>query len=109
MEPTTNNIDRERSVRAISTPDWRKHAIDPRWHLGGEAGGSFVTRCNGRWAIDETIATIERPPYLERCDACERSRIDVVRIEAGLAELERNAPANYDWASAHEFDLGGEG
>lgn len=37
----------------------------------------------------------------------ERLRVDRMRVEQGLAEL-RNAPTHEDYASAHEFDFGGE-
>lgn len=107
MEPTTNHIDRKRSVHADPTPDWRRHPKSVPWHFGAESSGSFVTWCSGRWPIGEEIATSDRPPYLDRCDRCERSRIDVVRIEIGLRELERNAPPHYDWPGSYE--LGGEG
>lgn len=76
---------------------WRRHnaSRDSKWHAGDEVIGSFVTQCNGRWSIsDELAGEVEHsdsPPQDERCEVCQRARIDIVRVEQGLRELRESA------------------
>jgi len=92
---------------------WRRHKVGSEWHTGSELGGSFVTHCRGRWPLsDEQAGEVERsesPPQAERCETCQRARIDVMRVEQGLRELRESS--TYDWPRARGvfgFDLGGE-
>lgn len=88
---------------------WGRHSGDSRWHVVGEpVGDAIPTSCNGRWpSNDEDVTYVSNPPHVERCEACQRTRIDITRIEQGLAELAANATHD-EWPSAHDFDLGGE-
>lgn len=92
---------------------WRRHSGDSDFHLGREDRGSFVTLCRGRWPLSaEQLGDVEHhdnPPHDERCDGCQRERIDIMRVEQGLRELRESA--TYDWPRARGtfgFDLGGE-
>src|SRR5690606_18700719 len=91
---------------------WRRYRGDRAWHLGREALHSYVTYCHGRWALtDEREGLVERcesPPHDDRCEACERQRLEEVRIEQGLSEL--RASETYDTPRARvvtwpDFDL----
>jgi len=96
---------------------WRRHAAsgDKMFHAGREAGGSFVTLCNGRWSltdeVDDGVQYDANPPHAHRCEACQRQRIDVLRIEQGLSELaeSRDTELNEDLYDVERlFDYGGE-
>jgi hypothetical protein len=92
---------------------WRRHSGDPSWHDGAENTSSFVTLCRGRWSLaDELDGQVEHhdnPPHHERCEACQRARIDIMRVEEGLRELRDSATYDPERArGAFGFDLGGE-
>jgi hypothetical protein len=78
---------------------WMKHnTLAKIWCFGEDRRGVFTSMCNGRWgAHDSDFARADDPPHEDRCDACERGRIERRRIVIGLGEL------------ADRFDLGGEG
>lgn len=84
---------------------WRRYKGDRLWHTGRDTISSFVTFCHGRWPLsDEAEGLVERsenPPHEERCEPCERQRIEEQRIEQGLREL-RAADISPTWP---EFDL----
>lgn len=87
--------------------NWAKHPADRLWHSVLEYGhGSVVTRCRGRWALTEPYETKGRPPWNERCEACQHAYAEASgdRVEAGLLEL-----SNATVQVADRFDLGGEG
>jgi hypothetical protein len=77
---------------------WMKHNTQATmWCFGEDRGGVFASGCNGRWGThDPEFARADSPPFEERCDACERVRIERRRVELGLTEL------------SDRFDLGGE-
>ncbi len=87
---------------------WYRPESERTWHVGRAVGASFVTLCNGRFALadGDAVEHMDQPPHVDRCDDCQRQNIDRIRIERALADLRRSA--TYDWPSAHEFDLGGE-
>lgn len=97
-------------MTARKSHTWLRHIGDSKFHVADMATkGQVRTRCNGSWPIDDEFTEqSESPQYEERCDACQRALIDVMRIERGLDELVRNSPTHEDWPSSHEFDLGGE-
>src|SRR5260221_9482645 len=104
MTPTTKHLDREPSDHAISNPDkrWARHAGDAVWHVTDEPiTGAVPTRCNGRWPVEDDVERCAYPPGHERCECCQQSLVD-----ENFGRLA--APANYDWPSAHQLDLGGE-
>lgn len=74
---------------------WFRHKPDPKFHAGTPVDGSRLLLCTGRWPLaDEDrgeVEQAEQPPHDERCAACQRVRIDQIRIERGLDELEINA------------------
>lgn len=97
---------------------WHRHTGDSVFHTGAPGGGSFVTLCNGRLPLTDVAAgeveSTDRPPHDEKCEACERVRIEQLFIErgrrfveSGLAELAANAPHDLD--NPFGFDFGGEG
>lgn len=100
---------------------WRRHRGDSMFHTGRDDSGSFVTLCQGRWPLlDEIDGLVERnenPPHADRCDECQRRRIDIMRVEEGLRELRDSAtyaaPARVRVVAWPSFDLsdvvGGEG
>ena len=90
---------------------WYRHEGDSYWHTGCAVGASFVTLCNGRWPLadGDAVEHMEQPPHDERCDACQRQRIDQHRVELGLRELAAAAPTERQIAIHDRFDLGGEG
>lgn len=95
---------------AISTThhDWRRlPGFAYHWHFGVADEEHFLALCGRVIESDVEVEIGLRPAHDERCDDCERLRVDRMRVEQGLAEL-RNAPTHEDYASAHEFDFGGE-
>lgn len=89
---------------------WMKHiTLATRFCYGADRSGTFVTNCNGRWGShDPDFARADDPPHEQRCEACERVRIEQRRINIGLAELATNTAQEYP--GVHElFDVGGEG
>jgi len=83
-------------VSSISNPEsapvWAKYVefpIDSVFHVIVEwdSSGSVVTACNGRWSTAAKSETNAAPPHRDRCDACERYRIERAQIEIGLREL----------------------
>lgn len=75
---------------------WRRYIPFPEWHCGAEDLHSFCTLCRGRWSLSEEAAGhVERsddPPHKDRCELCQRERIEQIRVERGLAELVALAP-----------------
>lgn len=93
------------------TTIWRKHETDSTWHVGRDDGGSFITLCNGGWSlldeVDNLVKYDANPPHADRCEACQRVRIDQRRVERGLAEL--GEASTQEWPGVHElFDIGGD-
>jgi hypothetical protein len=88
---------------------WYRHEGDTRWHTGCAVGASFVTLCNGRWALSDgdAVENMEQPPQHERCEKCERESSSRARIEHGLAEL-ATAPTQRQLRIHERFDIGGE-
>lgn len=90
---------------------WTRHAtLDRKWHAGVDRNGHFASYCNGNWGTnDPEIVQSANPPHEDRCEACERQRIDVVRTARALGDL-RDSMTYDEYPSAHELnDVGGEG
>lgn len=95
-------------VDSTTSHDWRRlPGFAYHWHYGRADDEQFVALCGRIISSDIDVEIGLRPAHDERCSDCERLRIDRVRVEQGLAEL-RSAPTHEDYASAHEFDFGGE-
>lgn len=43
------------------------------WHLAQSIGGSWLTRCVGRWSERDTTIEHDAPPVADRCLACQRA------------------------------------
>ncbi len=77
---------------------WARYAAPPIpfdfFHLiaSWNAGGSVLTACRGRWSANCVSEESSSPPHEDRCEVCERYRVERVQIEIGLDEMARNAP-----------------
>jgi hypothetical protein len=101
VDSTRSNLGRALADRPIIELEWRKRAGSLSWHFGADDDrGSFVTLCNGSWEIRDDFEMVVRPAHEDRCDQCERTRIDRIAIERGLGELAENFEA---------AEFGGEG
>ena len=65
---------------------------DSKFHLVSLSGGSFVTRCNGRWYAGDTVETsLDGPPLHQLCGACVERWARARGLELyGLLELARD-------------------
>lgn len=92
----------------LGTPAWGRYHAATLWCSILEiSGGSVLTRCRGRWSVQEAYATADRPTVSDRCVACQgayaAAQLDALAascgdrtgrhaIELGLSELARHAP-----------------
>ena len=77
---------------AVANPLWIRFPDAASWCLVVAVAGSYVTACHGRIARDtDDVDPSVNPPRM--CTACELAWMRRQRIERGLAELVRNAPA----------------